>query len=335
MTLSPEQSRLSIDMADLYDIWIAAERERVKGRLRWKTINGKDYLYRMNFGNSNGSSMGARSPATEDAFTIAQQFEEQAVQTWKRLLVKGRMHKAIKRPVVDGFVGDFLRALDVQSLMGTHVRVVGSFALPAYELESGTKLHPDLRATEDFDLSWISDGSTCEPPQAGLMEVLKSLDATWTVNQEKTFRATNRIGQMVDLICAPDLYPGFPRASALRALPTEGQEWLLGGVPVEHVVCDSAGKPARMVAPDPRLFAIHKLYLSQKDDRRLDKRIKDHAQACAVLEMIDRHMPNYPLDADFFNETPLRLRETFDAWRGGNLPCPSGIKVVPRKPTAG
>ena len=316
----PEQSRLAVDMADLYEGWLDAERIYRQGRLRWKRVADKDYLYQLNFGDSNGKSLGPRSPKTEALFEQASLAEQQAKEGWKRLLVKGRMAKAARLPVIDGFVGDVLRKLDAEGLLGEHLRVVGSFAIPAYEMEAGVRLNNKLVATEDFDLSWVSETSDQEIPP--LLDALKEVDATWTVNQEKTFQVRNKALQMIDLVIAPQLMNSYPTSEKIRAIPIEGQQWLLGGQPVSHVVCDVYGKPCRIVAPDPRLFALHKLHMANVEGRNPFKREKDLQQADAILTLVEEKMPHYPLDEDFRKELAPELSRCLANWEEGRRPSP-------------
>lgn len=64
------------------------------------------------------------------------------------------------------------------------------------------------------------------------------------------------------------------------------QEWLLNGRRVDRVVGVRDGEAARMVAPDPRWFALQKLWLSQKPERNPQKKVKDHKQGIALLDAV-------------------------------------------------
>ena len=52
-----------------------------------------------------------------------------------------------------------------------------------------------------------------------------------------------------------------------------------------------------MVVADPRAFALHKLWLSQQDDREKTKTRRDHGQALAVADLVLRYLPQY----DYFS----------------------------------
>lgn len=322
---SPDQRRTSIELDDLYDSWVVAARQTRKGRLRWKTVNGTDYLYRLRYGQDTGESLGRRSKDNEALYAAGQEWERREEETWRRLLVRGRMAKAARLPVLHDFAGRLLREIDRAGLLGEDVLVIGSMALLAYEMAAGVKLPPDLLATEDFDMAWIGHD---HPPPARLTDAIKRADSSWTISQEKTFQARNRAGYSLDLVIAPELESDYPKNETLRALPIAGQSFLLGGVPVRHVVPDSLGKPACIVAPDPRLFALHKLWLSRQPDRVATKRKKDAQQAYDLLTLVDRHLPEYPLDSDFQNELPAPLAVLLDEWRTTTTP-PSSKAVPP------
>lgn len=97
------------------------------------------------------------------------------------------------------------------------------------------------------------------------------------------------------------------------ALPE--QEWLLLGRPVDQVVGCRDGSPARIVAPDPRWFALHKLWMSQKPTRNQLKRPKDHKQGMALLDLVAAAMPHYPMGPDFEDALPDELVSCFEEWK--------------------
>ena len=48
-----------------------------------------------------------------------------------------------------------------------------------------------------------------------------------------------------------------------------------------------------MVVPDPRALALHKLWLSQQEDREPVQQVRDRCQAAALAELILRYLPQY------------------------------------------
>lgn len=300
-----DQQRLAANLAEAYATWMEAVRATRSGRLRWKRIAGHDYLYRLEHGGCNGSSLGPRSTLTEGLFEKAQADESRVRHGQQRLLVLGRLYKAARLPTISRFAGAVLRQLDQVGLLGSAIRVVGTTALPAYELEAGASLETTLQATEDLDLSWV--GEHIQPPPM-LLEALRGQDGSWTVSMERTFQIVNARGEVIDLLIAPSLLDGYPAGERVRALPLEGQDDLLAGTPVEHVVADLDGRPARIVAPDPRRFALHKCWLAEQPGRSALKRRKDAAQAEALLSLVRERMPGLALDGAWVRTLPPRLR---------------------------
>lgn len=84
---------------------------------------------------------------------------------------------------------------------------------------------------------------------------------------------------------------------------------------VEHIVCGLDGLPTRVIAPDPRRFALQKLWLAEKPTRNPLKKPKDAKLGILLLNAINETMPHYPLDDVFREELPPELISLFDRWR--------------------
>ena len=97
--------------------------------------------------------------------------------------------------------------------------------------------------------------------------------------------------------------------------PLPEQEWLLLGRPVDHVAVCRDATAARIVVPDPRWFALHKLWLSEKPSRDPFKRRKDRKQGLGVLDAVAEAMPQYALDAEFERSIPAELEPAWAGWR--------------------
>ena len=94
------------------------------------------------------------------------------------------------------------------------------------------------------------------------------------------------------------------------------------GRPVDHVVACRDASPARLVVPDPRYFALHKLWMAEKPSRNPLKRPKDGKQGMALLDAVVVAMPQYPLDDAFRDGLPADLRDHYDRW-SAQAPKPS------------
>ncbi len=109
------------------------------------------------------------------------------------------------------------------------------------------------------------------------------------------------------------------KTDKLHPVPLPQQEWLLLGRPVDQVVGCRNGTPARIVAPDPRWFALHKLWMSEKDKRDPLKRPKDRKQGIALLNVVREAMPQYPIDEAFEASLPEALAGYCEGWKTSTL----------------
>lgn len=83
---------------------------------------------------------------------------------------------------------------------------------------------------------------------------------------------------------------------------------------VDQVVPCRDGTPARIVAPDPRWFALQKLWLGAQAKRNPLKRRKDTVQGTALLDAVAQAMPHYPLDDEFVDSLPSDLLPYWTEW---------------------
>lgn len=72
---------------------------------------------------------------------------------------------------------------------------------------------------------------------------------------------------------------------------------------------------ARIVARDPRWFALQKLWMAEQNKRNALKRPKDQKQALMLLDAIAQAMPQFPLDDAFEMSLPGELAPLFDKWK--------------------
>lgn len=315
--MSDEGLRLLANMETHYDTWLQARRVEAAGRLQWKVSGGREYLYRIVDRAGNGTSLGPRSEETERRMEAFQVAKVTVANTWARLQAEGMAYRAFRLPRIASYAGEVLRELDIERMLGGDVLVVGTNAMCTYSLEAQQLLDSSLDATEDFDLTWIRelDPPAPDPRRPSLFGVLKQLDSTYTINTERSFQARNSHGQEVELLVSEKLKDALPRFEQLRPIPLPEQDWLLPGHRISHVVCGFDNLPARVVAPDPRWFALHKLWLADKAERNPLKKGKDRAQGETLLELVDGYMPHFPLDDDFAAGLPAELLPYFEAWR--------------------
>ena len=119
--------------------------------------------------------------------------------------------------------------------------------------------------------------------------------------------AVNKLGFRVRLL-RPPTAPSGPRmvvrdAPGLTVPAASGDlAALLAAPKFSQVVIGRRGDPVTMVVPDPRALALHKLWLSQRQDRDPADKERDRVQAAALAELILRYLPQY-----YFFSSELQL----------------------------
>jgi len=153
------------------------------------------------------------------------------------------------------------------------------------------------------------------PAQTTLLEALKAVNETYTVNEERPFQLRNRNAYEVEILVPPSELDALPKADRIRPAPMDEVEWLLLGQPVDQVVPSKGGSAARIVAPDPRMFALQKLWLSEKPSRDSLKKPKDRRQGDALLDACAKgELPRHPLTKAFVASLPLPLVPYYERW---------------------
>ena len=315
--LSAEQERALINMRQRYDVWIEAERElfAMPYDLKRKKIGEYEYLYEIFDRIGNGKSLGAWDEEKEAQFeeykAAKNALKERRDGARDALNESSRIARALRLPMLSADAGPILREADRRSLLGSHLLVVGTNAMAAYAIEAAGIFRDVPDETEDFDLAWAAD-----EPEDGtqLWDMLKAVDPTFTINTEREFQARNAKAYEVELLVAPSRVATLAGKDRPRPVPLPEQEWLLPGRRVDQVVPCRDGSPARIVAPDPRWFALHKLWLGAQAKRNPLKRRKDTVQGAALLDAVAEAMPHYSLGHEFVTSLPDELVPYWEEW---------------------
>ena len=314
-----EQLRIVINLSQHYEYWIESQRllEEMSYGMNWKTINGRDYLYTISDRAGNGKSLGCRKEETENIYKKyceeKEALKERISGSREKITQDCAVYRALKLPIISAEAGRILREADKRKMLGSNLIVIGTNAIPAYLLEAGCKVVDITDSTDKVvDLAWVS-----ETPEEGtpFLNLLKAVDSTYTVNTERNFQIRNRNAFEVEILVAPSKSSGMNRRDQPRPVPLPEQEWLLRGKFVNQVVVTQDGSPARIVAPDPRWFALQKIWMSEQEKRNFLKRPKDYRQGIALLNVISNTMPHYPLDDNFRNDLPSELVVFYDKWK--------------------
>lgn len=317
---SEEQARALINLEQRYQVWMATERAlaALPYDLRRKEVAGKSYLYEIADRSGNGKSLGPWSDELAARFeayrTEKASLKQRRDQSGERLAESGRLGRALRLPMLANAAGPILREADRRDLLGSHFLVVGTNAMIAYAVEAGGFIREAPDETDDFDLAWIAKQS--EEGERVLWDMLKAVDETYTVNLERSFQARNAKAYEVEILVAPSRASTMAKTDRPRPVPLMEQEWLLLGEPVDRVVLCRDGTSARIVAPDPRWFALQKLWLGRQAKRNALKRPKDLKQGAALLNAVKEAMPQYALDNDFERSIPTALMPLYKDWKG-------------------
>lgn len=316
---SDEQLRAIINLRQRYEVWLDAERRLrdLPYDLRIKTVQDRRYLYEIFDRSGNGKSLGPLDDELEarhEKYRAEKTTLKQRLDSARAALTEsGQIARAVRVPPLASDAGPILREADVRGLLDGALMVAGTNCMAAYALEAGGLIDvPD--ETLDFDMAW---SATEEIDGTPVWSMLKAVDSTFTLNTERTFQARNAKAYEFELLVAPSRAATLGRKEQPRPIPLPEQEWLLLGKPVDQVTICRDATSVRMVAPDPRWFALHKLWLSAQDKRDPRKRRKDRRQGLAVLDAVVEAMPHYPLDAAFVDSIPPELTPYWQEWRDG------------------
>lgn len=317
-TFSDEQARVIVNLDQAYQVWMDALRtlNDMPYNLRIKEVSGREYLYEITDRRGNMKSMGPLDEGKQAEFdqykTEKAELKERLAGSKETLKEQANLYRALRLPMLPTEAGKILREADRLRLLGDQVMVVGTNALIAYALEANGFIRDAPDTTIDFDLALT--GIDIDEDRATLWKVLKEADATYSVNTERPFQARNAKAYEVEILSAPSRMAGQASTDRPRPEPLPEQEWLLKGRPVDRVVGVRDGGAARMVVPDPRWFALQKLWMAEKPARDAQKQPKDRKQGRALLDAIWLTMRHYPLNDAFYAELPRDLKLHYEAW---------------------
>jgi len=336
--LNEDQGRIYIDAVQLHEAYLDAftKNRAYRGGMHWKKGKGKQYLFRSLDRYGYGKSLGPRSEKTESIYREFHSNKEQAHTRLKilkeKLKEQARFCRAARIARVPRIVTAVLRLLEQHQLLGGNLQIVGTNALYAYEGRAGVFLERGLLSTQDMDLLWdirpkLRLYAIDDVDNNGLIDILKKADRSFDLLSEKHFRAVNKDGYMVDLI-KPE--PRSVRVSEnrqvgvgddLMAAEIKNLQWLISAPKFAQIVIGQDGFPATMIVPDPRAFAVHKLWLSNQTDRDTIKKKRDRSQALAVFKLILQYMPEFEIKKEDLRMFPEAIvADTIEALNNSDLP---------------
>ena len=294
--LTNEQRRQLIDAQQAYTAWrpVMVELEKL-GTVRTQMSKGNRYVYEVH--GTVRKSLGRENPSLirlKTEHNARRKFlQQQTKSISKRLGVMAPVNRALGLGRMPDIAARIIRAIDREQLLGSHVIVAGTNALYAYEVATGTIIGQEHVATGDADLLWDTNQSLLLAAtgvrREGLMGILRQVDRSFTADYG--YNAKNRNGYIVDLLCQENAsFTTMKAGSDLEAVPMPGAQWLLAAPQFEQIIVGEDGWPFRIVVPEPRTFALHKLWVSRRDDRQPLKRPRDAAHARVVAELINTYI---------------------------------------------
>ncbi len=315
--LSDAQAKQVIDAEQAYNAWQdawAASRSWVGG-MHWKTVSGREYLYRTHDGKGNATSLGVRSEETENIaaqFHASKQAGQLRLKNLKAALqTQARINAVLRLGSAPSIVGDLCQSLWQAGLLGKNLIVIGTNSLLAYEAMAGVRFARDVMATTDIDLLWshktrlaltdvpqdaLDDAVAAAP--GSLLAVLQKADKSFERLTHQHFRAANDQGFLVDLIRQTPKPPWkhepdqIGAGHDLVAADIWNMKWLLNAPRVQALAIAVNGTVFPITAPDPRAYCAFKYWLAQSDERNPQKKSRDMAQAKAVYALIEDRLPH-------------------------------------------
>ncbi len=317
--MSDNQRRIFIDTVQVYETYteVLNKNQAYKGGMHWKKAKGREYLFRSHDRYGYGRSLGPRSPETEkiliDFRRAKQDIKERLAALKAKLNEQSRFCRAAMLQRVPRIVTSILRLLQQNNLLGRSLMVIGTNALYAYESTAGVFMDKSVMATADMDILWdirshLAVVSSRDANDSGLLGILKKADNSFQLSERYSFRAVNKDGYMVDLIKAEPKQllkkekTQMGGSDDLRATEIKNLQWLISSPKLSQIVIGDDGYPAMLVVPDPRSFALHKLWLSNQLDRDPVKKKRDRNQAMTIISLVIQYLPQYP-----FQESELRM----------------------------
>lgn len=306
MKLVPIPDIAARQTIDAFTIWAEYLRTRSAagdylGGLYWKKERGYEYLVKTAAGQK-PQRIGPRSTETEETYTTFYE-QKKAVEGRLRFLKNAleetqRLNKAVRAGRTPNLVVKVLTVLSEAGL-GAHLRVLGTYALYAFETLAGVRVVPETAAQQEAEL--FSDaGQAVEflaDPQLDMdlvLALLQKVDATFQRRpRPETVVFSNSKGFNVELFCSASSTDEFqPDSSSFNqdVPPLTWASWaevLWRTPPFSQSVISTTGKIANMNVIDPRVFVALKRWQAIQTYRHDVKRIRDVLQADVVREMLE------------------------------------------------
>lgn len=321
--LTGDQMRVQTNAVQTFEAWREADqtfRHSYRGRMNWSAVRGRKYLYRI-IGESR-QSLGPQSEETErikDEYSAQRtRLRERRDKLAKRLAELAPINRAYRIGRVPEIATRVVAALDQAGLLGSHLLIVGTHSLYAYEAAAGVHFASDIMTTVDIDLMWDARNklklAALDISPEGVMGILRKVDKTFA-KTKRPYQAANDDGYFVDLIRPVEpsealrSLRGIGSEIDLEAAAIMGLQWLINAPRFEQVAISEQGRPVRLCCTDPRAFALHKLWLAtEAPQREAGKRQRDRLQALAAASVASERL-GLKMTAKDLSALPRRLSQ--------------------------
>ena len=275
----------------------------LKGGMHWKTVKGREYLYKYRDRYGHGSSLGPRSPQTERLWAEFGRLRREIAALLgarrQQLADAARFCRAALIHRVPQPVTRILRYLPPGDVTQAPLMVIDAHALHAFEFAAGVF----IGAPRDSRLfsgaaSGLTLAAAAEVPPEAFLRLLRQADRSYENLPGDGYAAVNQKGFQVRLSRPPTSHSGhrmMVKEARGVTVPAEmgALAALMAAPKFSQVVIGRRGDPVTMVVPDPRALALHKLRRSQRQDREPADKERDRVQAAALAELILRYLPQY------------------------------------------
>lgn len=306
MELDPDAARQYVDARAAF---VELERTQknalqTRGGMVWKKVKGADYLIRTTTMGGQ-SSLGVKSDKTVviyEKFSSQKQAITERLTSLKAAVAKHeRLNRALRVGRMPNIAVAILNRI-ANAGLDEHFRVVGTYALYAYETAAGVRLSSEVTTTRDIDLLWdtrkrVVFAQRLALDSPSMLEALKKADKTFELLEDQKYTAVNQDGFEVDIIRreaeGSDPHP-------IRLSESEDDFWVvqakrasdLQNAPqFSEIVVAVNGTIARMHTIDPRAFVEFKRWMSNQADREALKRRRDAMQAETLDWLIQERLP--------------------------------------------
>jgi hypothetical protein len=321
-----DQIKEAVNTQQRYGVFLDAwkRKEGYKGSMSFGKKTNVEYLLRDYYDNGvrKQKVLGQRSPETEkmlaDYLAGREDADVRLKAAQSNVARQAGINRALGLGRVPAIGAKIIRAVDKAGLLGKGVKVIGTNAMFAYEAITEVYFPQAVTSTEDIDMMFdarakIRFTSADDETAPTIIGLLRQVDKSF-VRAPNRFSANNNDGYIVDLV-RPQINPPWKpmpsslsdSADDLEAIQIGGLSWHENAQTFEAVAIDTRGEPVRIIAPDPRAFAVHKHWLSKQPDRRPDKRARDRCQAALVAALVAQHMPHLPFDPDQMKSFPRKV----------------------------